>query len=149
MDCFISKGFGGEMKLSYFTSLSHFNRGKRRKGKRKCLEYDFWTWPCLIIPAEVSAPASQLNLNMHPGPGQADGSRIHLFKWRPGRDGIKSRAEWITGQRRIFYCKSPLIKRGVICCFLITLCVLIEHHAPVKWSCPTLLHERWKDVVQM
>lgn len=37
-------------------------------------------------------------------------------------------------QRGIFYCKSLLIKHGVICWFLITFSVLIKQHARVFLS---------------
>lgn len=57
--------------------------GKRRVGEKKVSETGFfWTSICFLIVAEVSAPATGPNqdLNIHSGPGQADGSGIQLFK---------------------------------------------------------------------
>lgn len=60
---------------------------------------------------------------------------------RAGQDGRMD--DW---QRRIFYCKSPLIEHGVISCFLITFSVsscstLLMFQSEMNLSV-SILHER-------
>lgn len=108
---------------------------EEEKREKKVSEMGFLDLTWLVNSTVVSAPATGPNqdqalfLNIHPGPGQTDGSGIQLFKSRQGRVGIKSRAGWMDDWHRgIFYCKSLIIEDGVICCPLITLCILTQHH---------------------
>lgn len=155
-------GLGEEMEweqerkialVFHFIVFFHQRREERRIGKRRCLKWGFLDLTWLVNSTEVSALATGPNqdqalfLNIHPGPGQTDGSGIQLFKWRQGRVGIKSRAGWMDDWHRgIFYCKSLIIEDGVICCPLITLTTTLVLLSQMKLSV-SLLHERWKDAV--